>query len=346
MFKKKTLFVVGAGASEEARLPTGHKLKSIISDKLSITYEHGNTQITGDREIVKALRQYVKQENGQPGDINPYLDAGWRISEAMPQAISIDNFIEAHEGDEKIELSGKLAIVRAILEAEHNSLLSVEQRHAVPQLNHKNLGGTWYNSFAQLLTEGVHRKNVGDIFKNISFITFNYDRCVEHFLFHSLQTYYGLVGEDAAELVRTLSIYHPYGVVGALEWQGGQHTVPFGRRSASVDLLSLSGQIKTFSERIEDEAVTAAMRQLVRDAEVIVFLGFAFHPQNMELIRPTERSEAKRVIATAMGISDSDTAVVIHDILELLESTPSHTAIELRNGLHCHELFGEYWRSF
>jgi len=42
MFKSKTLFVVGAGASQEAGLPTGTELKSIIAEKLDITFDHGN----------------------------------------------------------------------------------------------------------------------------------------------------------------------------------------------------------------------------------------------------------------------------------------------------------------
>jgi hypothetical protein len=37
-----------------------------------------------------------------PGDINPSLEAAWRIREALPQAISIDNFIESHQGDERV----------------------------------------------------------------------------------------------------------------------------------------------------------------------------------------------------------------------------------------------------
>lgn len=39
----------------------------------------------------------------------------------MPQSISIDNFIDSHKGDKEIELCGKLAIVRAVLEAEAKS---------------------------------------------------------------------------------------------------------------------------------------------------------------------------------------------------------------------------------
>lgn len=43
----KTVFVIGAGASKEANLPTGEELKSSISSFLDIRFEY-NTQIKGD----------------------------------------------------------------------------------------------------------------------------------------------------------------------------------------------------------------------------------------------------------------------------------------------------------
>lgn len=346
MFQARTLFVVGAGASKEARLPIGQELTSTIADMLDIRFEHLSTQISGDFQITDALRQHVRIADDQHGDINPHLHAGWRIRDAMPQAISIDSFIEAHQGDEKIELCGKLAIVRTILKEERNSLLFVDHRDPNSKLNYKTLDDTWYNTFTKLLTDGFHKRNIDQIFENVSFIVFNYDRCIEHFLFHALQNYYGIQSEEATKLMQTLTIHHPYGMVGALEWQGGEYTVPFGGSHQSAGLLALARQIKTFSERIEDESVTSAMRKLVQDAEVVVFLGFAFHRQNMELIKPAQSGKVKRVFATAMGISDSDAAVVTRQILNLFETKQAHTNIELRNGLTCCELFGEYWRSF
>jgi hypothetical protein len=57
MFKRNTLFVVGAGASAELDLPLGGALAKRISQKLDIRFEHGNQQIgKGDLPLTRASR--------------------------------------------------------------------------------------------------------------------------------------------------------------------------------------------------------------------------------------------------------------------------------------------------
>ena len=343
MFQSKTLIVVGAGASKEVGLPTGNELTDTIADKVDIKFRDFNEQFSGDCEITSALRFHARDVDGRPGDINSYLHACWRIRDAMPQAISIDSFVDDHQGDEMIELCGKLAIVRSILEAEQKSLLFFDphQRNAKPNFN--RLQETWYNSFMQLLTERCRKENIDQRLEGVSFIIFNYDRCIEHFLFHALQNYYGTQPAEAAGLMERLKVFHPYGIVGHLPWQTGDDGTPFGSSNHGGKLLlSLARQIKTFTERIEEEATITAIRQLVQNAEIVVFLGFAFHPQNMELIKPSQPTDAKRIFATALGISHSDCEIITNQIFDLCGKRPH---VDLRNNLTCHGLFGEYWRS-
>jgi hypothetical protein len=77
----------------------------------------------------------------------------------------------------------------------------------------------------------------------------------------------------------------------------------------------------------------------------VVFLGFAFYEQNMELINPIIPTKAKRIFATAWGISPSDCEVVKEQILQTFDRKPQHLKIELRNSLKCAHLFREYSRS-
>jgi hypothetical protein len=95
---KKTVFVLGAGASKELRLPTGDELKTSIAKDLDIRFEHFSSKVSGSDEITEAFRVLAKAEPAQR-DINSYLHASWRIRDAMPQAISIDNFLDAHSDD-------------------------------------------------------------------------------------------------------------------------------------------------------------------------------------------------------------------------------------------------------
>ncbi len=57
-------------------------------------------------------------------------------------------------------------------------------------------------------------------FKSISLIIFNYDRCVEYFLYFALQDCCRITSEESAQLVNEISIYHSYGDVGELYWIG------------------------------------------------------------------------------------------------------------------------------
>jgi hypothetical protein len=54
-------------------------------------------------------------------------------------------------------------------------------------------------------------------------------------------------------------------------------------------------------------------------AECIVFLGFAYHAQNMRLLKPTKPIERKDVFGTAYQMSDSDTDVVSHQMADFFE---------------------------
>lgn len=341
----KAVYVIGAGASKEVNLPTGAELKDRIANYLDIRFEDGYTRSSGDAYITDALRIYVSQQGHH--DINPHLHAGWRIRDAMPQAISIDNFIDTHNDDKKIELCGKLAIVRSILDAESHSLLYIDNSNIYNTINFNALEPTWYSSFMKLLTENCRINELPDRLKSISLIIFNYDRCVEHFLFNSFKNYYGISDSDSAELVKSIEIFHPYGVVGNLPWQGGQF-VEFGAKPQPPTLLQLAGDIKTFTEGTDPESSEIlAIRKNIGEADKIVFLGYAFHDLNMQLISPStlhlDQLSTTTYYGTAKGISDSDCNIIRDELSKFKKSDVG--GININNKLDCSSLFNEYWRS-
>lgn len=346
MPKKKILYIVGAGASSEVNLPTGDKLKEEIAYALDIRFEDGYSQSSGDRGIVDAFKIHV-QEGGINWDINPHLKAAGRIRTALPQAISIDNFIDTHKDNKKIELCGKLAIVQTILKAERNSLLYFDQSNRYNTIDFYALEKTWYSKFMMLLTENCTIEALSKRLKSIALIIFNYDRCVEHFLYNSIQNYYGIQPEDAAKLVDEIEIYHPYGVVGSLPWQRGQ-SVAFGANPHPKQLLKLASQIKTFTEGTDTESSEiAAIRNNVAGAATIVFLGFAFHKLNMELMSAKtlvpDLLEETAYFGTAFGISDSDCDIIESDLQNFNGNNANK--IFINNKLTCTNLFTEYWRN-
>lgn len=253
MLKTRTVFVLGAGASFEVGLPQGEKLKQIIADKVNIRYDL-SYRTSGENSIDHALRVHVNSDDEKRGDFNLYLRAGHHIHDAMPQALSIDNFID-QQNDEKIELCGKLGIVHSILEAERNSLLWFDDHSLQNTIDFNNLNQkkAWHNQFFRLLTEGCRLEDIAKRLSTIAFISFNYDRCLEHFLFFALKNYYRAQDGKIAEILSSLQVYHPYGTVGALPWQSNGHGIGYGKEVDASTLLTQAHQIKTFTESVDDK---------------------------------------------------------------------------------------------
>ncbi|MBL8638905.1 MAG: hypothetical protein JNK24_00980 [Alphaproteobacteria bacterium] len=346
----RTVFIVGAGASVEAGLPTNEELKLKIAELLDIRFkEFGSTQISGSHDIVASMREKVKMEGKT--DITQYVHSALQIRDALPRlAISIDNFLHSHHEDKEIELCGKLGIVTSILDAERESIFRLDSASRSPDRYDLNMAKpNWYEYFFRMLNEDVKSQDIETIFDNVTFIVFNYDRCVEHFLVQALSDYYRITMAEAEKIVRKIHIYHPYGVVGYLPWQEKSPSVPYG--SDKGENLILAEQIKTFTEGMADKEMIAPIHSAISEAETIVFLGFAFHPINMKLLKPNDQpTKVTRIFATTFGLSKADEAIVkiaIYTTLNLdkrLGASKGNIKIGLDN-IRCVEFFQQYFRS-
>jgi hypothetical protein len=347
MFEKKTTIIIGAGASKEVGLPVGRELKEKIASILDIQLNSGIRQESGDLEVYQAIRAIVESERTLHKDITSHIHMARLIRDAMPLAISIDNFLDAHQGNIRLEQCGKLAIVRAILEAERESLLYVDTSNRYNTIDQRKLEGTWYNSFFQLLTENCRAEDLEKRLSQIKLIIFNYDRCVEHFFYYSLQTYYGIDETEASNLVKAIEIYHPYGTVGSLPWYGGDVIADFGSEPYHQQLVKLANLIRTFTEGTDPgSSDIQAIREAVSQSNILLFLGFAYHRLNLDLIRPDtphQDSRQVRYFGTAKGISKEDCRAISDELSEL--GGVDESGIAVRNDLTCADLFGEYWRS-
>jgi len=342
---KKTVYVVGAGASYEVNLPTGNDLKGRIAELLDIRFEC-NSQKSGDYEIQQALRQFTSKDRTLK-TLNSYFHECRHISANMPLAMSIDNFIDTERGNAKLALCGKLAIIKSILEAERNSSLYLDRDGSERTLNFSSLENTWYLSFFRTLTENCDTEQLKGRFTSITLIIFNYDRCIEHFLIHALMSYYRLELTQAAELVSCLEIIHPYGSVGSLDWQdrASSTTIEFGGELHTSRLIDYAQRIRTFTEGAHSEYMehlTSAMCFTER----LIFLGFAFHRLNMKLIGGEAKDRYENPIniecyATAYETSKSDQESIRSSITYLYGNS---VTISIENTT-CTQLFRDYSRS-
>jgi hypothetical protein len=342
MFRANTVVVVGAGASVEVGLPVGSELLKQIVQLTHITFDFSR-QVSGDNAILQALR-IILDEGGSVEKLNAHLEAGWQLGRSAKQAISIDNVIDALE-DQKVELVGKLGIARAILHAESSSQKFKPNQEGEEMLDLSRFEDTWYSSLTKILTENVRKSSISELFNNLQIINFNYDRCLEQYLPYSLAEYYGVKPSEIREHMKTLIVHRPYGSVGKLPWQEGDApSVSFGH-GGPAQLAAVAQQIRTFTERVNEGAELAAMRDAIGQADRIIFLGFAFHRQNVELLAERVQNHTE-ILATAHGISKSDQSVIDDELSKAFQfdGTLNEGRIELAEAT-CHQLFKEFWRT-
>lgn len=345
---RKTVFIIGAGASKEGGLPVGSELKQKIAKALDIRFRDSWEMVSGDRHIFEAFQAKVLDDPNPNEQLRSLQQAGWHIRDAMPQAISIDNFIDTQSQNKHVELCGKLAIVSTILQAEANSTLIVDRRQGNGQLRFEQLAETWFNRFFQRLSENCKSADLKHRLKSVVLIIFNYDRCIEHYLYYAFQNYYLMSASESAELLQELEIYHPYGVVGSLPWQHRDNAIEFGAELGGRGLLLLTGQVKTFTEGTDEHSSeVSSIRSNMKTAQRLIFLGFAFHKLNLDMLVPTASTAppppGRYVLATAHGISDSDVRIISDDLAA--RGVLSARDIQIRNNLTCNDLFEEYSRT-
>ena len=340
-----TVYVIGAGASFEVNLPTGNELKTHISNILNMaldpTFGHFKG---GNGELYQSLKTHSTDTKSE---LTLYLQACKHIRANMPLAISIDNFIDSQRNNDAVALCGKIGIVNAILKAERDSKLYFHGSAMPQRIQFSKLEGTWYLPFFRTLTENCVVEDLKDRFSKVTLIIFNYDRCIEHFLYHALKTYYLLDDEKALEVINELEIIHPYGTVGALRWQekNSSTVVDFGGEINWRDYINYAQRIRTFTEETHSE-IDLAINKKMEKARKLVFLGFAFHRLNMKILSKSKslRYQAMHTVkcyATAYESSSSDREAIYNEIRHLYEYEP---IIKIED-MTCSNLFKNYSRS-
>jgi hypothetical protein len=337
VFKRKTLFVLGAGASFEAGLPLGAGLATTISTKMNILLDHDRHTGTGDRSLFEGFRRFHANE------MREYQKAAWLTRDGLPLARSIDDFLDLHKNNARVTHYAKATIVKTILEAEKRSKLWVDPSNIYNTIPSASIADTWYVKFMHLLTPGGDIERLDTLFENIAFIIFNYDRCLEHFLVHAIAHLYGVDLRQSYEVVGKINIVHPYGSVGRLLLPHTDQTggVPFG---GERDYVMAAKEIKTYTEQITEGEDVTRMKTMVEEAKTIIFLGFAFHEPNMTLLRPDLPIMPIPIYATAYGMSDDDSESCRNAIGGFIKSSQGAT-IRIRKELTCSGLFDNYSRS-
>lgn len=309
---RKNVIVVGAGASKEFELPTGAELKNDIAKISDIRFDDfGSKLISGDYRLVETLRRLALSKNPLNRNISEYLHVAWRIRDNMPLAPSIDNFLDTHRHDSKLIEFGKIAIAKAIIEAEANSRLHVKTDTASPRLDLESVQYTWLAQFFSILVAQRNFPDFIEALKSITFVSFNYDRCLHQFFTFAARDYFNLDNEKVSEVLQSLKILYPYGSVGDFKWQSG--LTNFGQVGSDVALLDCAKGIQTFTEGSGTEVVDQ-ISEAFSHAEIVIFMGFGFLKLNMKMLFGDRTFSGVRVLATGKGMSQTSRSIVVSEL--------------------------------
>jgi len=300
MLNSKTVFILGAGASSEVDFPLGSELKKIIVSKLDLEADYNGNVTRGEKKIFRHLNSKY------PRRINEFYAFCRQISKGIVLSDSIDDFIDDHKHDERVAICGKLAIAYSILEAENCSKLSFNSIDN--SINFLFVEDTWYAKFYSLLKKNITKDNIDNIFNNVTVINFNYDRSLEHYLINAISQNYLIEKVQAQNIVSKLICYHPYGSI--------DHSVEFGS-DKSLDFDNIMSNLKTYTQQVEDVEGLTKVKQAIQDSEVIIFLGMAYHKNNMDLLQCECNITKKKIYATRGGIEDNELRLLKRMILNL-----------------------------
>ena len=250
MINAQTVFILGAGAHVSYGFPVGKKLKSDIVSLVA----PDDTRSPKSDDFWFVARQYYRD-----ADIDNCRDFAVALNNAGQP--SIDAFLNSNRHRDGFDLIGKLAIAKIILEYEKNA----------------RFGGSddWMEYLFQIMLEGVN--SLQDFLDNnkVSFITFNYDRCLEYFLFSRLKNSFGVTSEVATAALKVIPIHHVYGSLG--------NDIKDAKTRINGWLQSAHG-IKTIFDGEHDSEAVKSSKKLLENCEKICLLGFGFHRENIQIL--------------------------------------------------------------
>ncbi|MGB4106437.1 MAG: hypothetical protein WBK55_01420 [Alphaproteobacteria bacterium] len=338
MFDKRTVFILGAGASWHYNYPTGEDLVKRIIQKTEIIitcFENENN----NRHVAQPEEMPIFFENkfGRPGpDHVEILDLLRSFIERLSQVDPpvIDYFLDWNQDLQDI---GRLMIAWVILDREReylvNGLVNYNHKRVYdespfetnPIKNIRNFKDNWYRFILYKMVSGC--KQDTSLKRNqIKFITFNYDVSLETYLYRGLKAieFLNIKETIISEFLKNKFV-HMYGQIREDHFSQFQ-PIPKSNSDKRIrnykKILDLayaaSKGIRPIgsSDKDNQDAIQEA-RDAIEWAEDIYILGYGFDENNnrrlgLESLTPNEiqnqsdsKSTNKRVFFTNYGDANS-----------------------------------------
>jgi len=270
MITEKTVLILGAGASKPYGFPTGRELLYKIRTAL-------------DSFGTSDLRKKLIEQGVSDSQINAFL---MELMYSDPS--SVDAFLEYRPEFLPV---GKLAITLSLIPFENDDTFF---KRALNQ-------PSWYRYLFEKLNVPSFNKVINN---NVSIITFNYDRSIEHYFFTALKCRSNKSEKECAKILEAIPIIHVHGRLGALPWQE-ESGRPYEPRCFR-NVKKVSEQIKVIRKDIDKSSeFECAYDFYLSSAEKIIFLGFGYHEANLRRLRIGDLKR-KTMIGTCYGLGKSD----------------------------------------
>jgi hypothetical protein len=278
MVSTPTVLILGAGASIPYGFPSGADLVANILDLI----RPAGTMPPGINSTLKKM------------GFADEIQMRFRRELLCSQFYSIDAFLEHRP--EFMEV-GKAAIATILIPYENEETL----------LNSST--GCYRYIFNRLVQN--HKNGAKN---QLTIVTFNYDRSIDHYLYTAFKAALGLSEKDAGEFMDRIPIFHVHGSLCPLPWQKKEADVCRMYNENNPDLFKYAA--KCINIIHEEDRVSKSLTPVLNalgNASIVCFLGFGYHTTNLKrLLRTNWHTQPTRpqTIGTALGMTDSEQSLV------------------------------------
>jgi hypothetical protein len=290
VIEKKTVFILGAGASMPYGFPSGTALLNRIIQILK-----------GDKG-----NSFMEELGYSSESIHEF-------SQALTYSgrTSIDLFLEYRP--EFVEI-GKAAIATALIPAE-------KEQNLFPDAKDDN----WYQYLYGCLSTDFDKFDSN----KVGFVTFNYDRSLEHYLFTAMKNGYGKSDQECADKLSKIPFVHVHGSLGCLPWQGESNR-PYEPEVTEETVRHSADRIKIICESIDQDEQFHQAHTLLKEAEQVCILGFGYNKVNLDRLQLlTNVPDSVKIKGSSYGLTDLEKEGIKKNM---------NSRIEL--GLHVHKALG------
>jgi len=297
MITEKTVFILGAGASKPYGFPTALELrKDIIT-----TFFHGYIRKVLLYKSSDESRDKIKQEMSEL--INQFN---------LSSIKSIDLFLSRNK---KFYGLGKEIIAFLIAEYEIKSKF----REFVD-----NPSQDWYFEMFDLLTIEINDpENLVNFINrnNVSFITFNYDRSLEHFLYTSFYNSFATKRNELKDVMQKFKFIHLYGKLAPLPWESISPGYRYGDERYFEYFDEFVKNIRIIFDERQDGMDDA--KNEISSATKIFFLGFGYADENLAALEFSSLlNENHWIYGTALGSTEVERGKIIKKLKSYNQKIP------------------------